>query len=81
MVGFFRGRRGRTGSEWREEGVGYYVNFGRGVLGRKKKKNVAIKKNIRIFADSFYKEYIIMYVRQRPCTWARREHWQEVTNK
>ena len=54
--------------------------LGRG-LGEKKKKNVAIKKNIRIFAVSFYKEYVIMYVRQRPCTWARREHWQEVTNK
>ena len=32
------------GSEWREEGIGHYVNFGRGVLGRKKRKMLPLNK-------------------------------------
>ena len=80
VVSFLEDYRGELGRRMRERGIGHYVNFGRGGLGRKKRKMLPLKKNIRIFADSFYKEYIIMYVRQRPCTWARREHWQEVTN-
>ena len=44
VVSFLEDYRGELGRRMRERGIGHYVNFGRGGLGRKKRKMLPLKK-------------------------------------